>query len=194
MLFPNEIILVDYIQTISIVYSYVKYTIFECNRTMNTKIKTGSMFLLAAVLIAGTISMIIPTAIAEPDYYGYEEEYAKDPYEKHYNMHDDLYVNKDPYFMNDEFGKKNPFAKDHGKDPKSVNIQKIKCINANININGLEFKKLPGKMTADAETAESLNEDNGATTDNSNTNGFMNGAFDDGIDIDKNLVNVCLDF
>ena len=40
---------------------------------MNTKIKIGSMFLLAAVLIAGTISMIIPTAIAEPDYYGYEE-------------------------------------------------------------------------------------------------------------------------
>lgn len=161
---------------------------------MNTKTKTGSMFLLAAVLVAGTISMIIPNASAEPDYYSYEEKYAKDPYEKEYNMYDDLYAEKDPYFMNDGFGKKDPFAKDHDKDFKSVNIQKIKCINANININGVDFKKFPGKMTADADTSEAMQENNGATNGDSNTNRFMGGAFDHGIEIDKNLVNVCLDF
>jgi hypothetical protein len=77
---------------------------------MNTKIKTGSMFLLAAVLVAGTISMVIPSSFAQP--------YAPDPYAK------------DPYAM-------------EKPQPKNVNVQKINCINSNVNVNGVDVNQLP---------------------------------------------------
>jgi len=46
---------------------------------MNSKTKIGFMFLLVAVLVAGRVAMTIPKSLAEPEYYGYEEKYAKDP-------------------------------------------------------------------------------------------------------------------
>jgi hypothetical protein len=118
---------------------------------MNTKIKTGSMFLLAAVLVAGTISMVIPSSFAQP--------YAPDPYAK------------DPYAM-------------EKPQPKNVNVQKINCINSNVNVNGVDVNQLP-PQNGDP-TAAQLAED-GATDDNGN--GLLGG----GLNIDRNLVNVCVD-
>jgi hypothetical protein len=118
---------------------------------MNTKIKTGSLFLLAAVLVAGTISMVIPSSFAQP--------YAPDPYAQ------------DPYVM----------EKPH---PTSVNVQKINCHNSNVNVNGLDVNQLPPQ---NEETAV-LQEDGAA---NGNGNGLLG---DGGLNIDRNLVNVCVNW
>jgi hypothetical protein len=97
---------------------------------MNTKIKTGSMFLLAAVLVAGIISMTIPSSFAQ----------------------------------------------------SGVNIQKIKCINSNVNVNGVDVNQFP-PPNDDAVTVQ--------LTENSPEKGNGNGLLDGGLNIDRNLVNIC---
>ncbi|MFB5600920.1 MAG: hypothetical protein ACE5SW_11930 [Nitrososphaeraceae archaeon] len=100
---------------------------------MNSKIKTGSMLVLAAVLVAGTISMTIPSSFAEP----------------------------------------------------GVNIQKIKCVNSNTNINGVNVNQFPD-LNGEAGTQQL--QENGP--ENGNGNGLLG---DGGLNIDRNLVNICLD-
>ncbi|MFB5600879.1 MAG: hypothetical protein ACE5SW_11715 [Nitrososphaeraceae archaeon] len=98
---------------------------------MNSKIKTSSMLLLAAVLVAGTISMTIPSSFAEP----------------------------------------------------GVNIQKIKCHNSNTNINGVDVNQFPD-TNGDAANVQ--------LTRDSPENGNGNGLLEGGINIDRNLVNFCI--
>ncbi|MDR4510144.1 MAG: hypothetical protein MRJ93_00370 [Nitrososphaeraceae archaeon] len=142
---------------------------------MNNKTKIGSMFLLAAVLVTGAISMTIPSSFAQPDdrddrdFIG-DNYYEKDPYNKYYNGHDD------------------PFGKDQDKEYKDVKIQKIKCVNFNVNINGIDIKKIPREMTDDAATAQGLQGDENGIKDGTGNGMFNNG----GLNIDKNLVNICL--
>ncbi|MDR4510663.1 MAG: hypothetical protein MRJ93_03045 [Nitrososphaeraceae archaeon] len=74
--------------------------------------------------------------------------------------------------------------------PKSLaepgaNIQEIKCVNFNLNINGIDVKKIPRGVTEDS-AAQQLN-------GNNVPNGGRNGLFDE-INVDKNLVNICLNF
>ncbi|MDR4510079.1 MAG: hypothetical protein MRJ93_00035 [Nitrososphaeraceae archaeon] len=74
----------------------------------SNKTNIGSMFLLAAILVAGTISMTVPASFAQPyygqqQYKGYEDSYGKD-YDK--------------------------------KKASEVNIQKVKC--NNIIVNGVD--------------------------------------------------------
>ena len=108
-----------------------------------------SMFLLAAILVAGTISMTIPKSFAL------------------------------------DFG--NSFGNDHNKYSKSANIQEIKCVNVNVNINGVDFKNHTKLMGTEPVTGAALQGD-GATAGG-------NGLFGDGgINIDKNLVNICVNF
>jgi len=164
---------------------------------MNSKTKIGSMFLLAAVLVAGTIAMTIPKSFATSehrdydDYYGkernhdYKNGYAKDPYKK-----------KDPYYMKDDYekkyyfeDKKYPFGKDHDKEYKGVSIQNIKCINSNININDVDVSKYANGFQGDTATAEALQGDETGMTDGTGNGISGNG----GIDIERNLVNICLD-
>ncbi|MFB5600373.1 MAG: hypothetical protein ACE5SW_09125 [Nitrososphaeraceae archaeon] len=118
----------------------------------NSKIRNTTIFVMAAVLVIGTISMIIPGSFAQP--YS-EKEYSEDPY-----------------------------AKDNKKST-NVNIQKIKCINSNYNINGVEINQFPDQNNA--PIAEALQEDgvNGNVPMHGNGNG-------NGIDFDKNLVNICV--
>ncbi|MDR4512849.1 MAG: hypothetical protein MRJ93_14210 [Nitrososphaeraceae archaeon] len=133
---------------------------------MNSKTKIGSMFLLAAVLVAGTIAMTIPKSIAQPEDREYEDHYGKDPYNKYYNGHDD------------------PFGKDHDKEYKGANVQSIKCINSNVNINGVDIhKRTPTTLAEDATAADAQQLQNGQG----------NGLFG-GLNIDKNLVNICVNF
>jgi len=121
---------------------------------MNSKTKIGSMFLMAAVLVVGTISMTIPKSLAEPEYYSYDDPYAKDPYKN-----------------------------DHKKDSKYVSAHKIKCVNFNVNINGVNINHIPESTGAAAEAE--LQGENGAT----NGNGMFG---DGGINIDRNYLNLCL--
>jgi len=98
---------------------------------MNSTTKIGSIFLLAAVLVAGTISMTIPKSFAAP----------------------------------------------------GADIQTIKCVNSNVNINGIDVTK-PNRASAAEEEA---------TTDAQliRENGQGNGLFG-GLNIDRNLVNICV--
>jgi len=118
----------------------------------SSKFRNGTIFIMIAVLVAGTISMVMPTSFAEP----YDQKFYKDPY-----------------------------AKDHYKKSPGVSVQKIKCVNFNINLNGIDIKPHLGDNmgTAEAQTAQ-----DGAK----NENGIMNGNGNDGINIDKNLVNICV--
>jgi len=165
---------------------------------MNSKTKIGSMFLLAAVLVTGTISMTIPSSFASSDSRDHNDYYGKDRY---YDYKDD-YKKKDPYYMKDDYknkypdekkyyfeDKKSPFGKDHDKEYKGVSAQKIKCINSNININDVDVNKYANGWGADATTAKALQGD-----ENDFTGGNGNGiSGNGGIDIERNLVNVCLD-
>jgi hypothetical protein len=91
---------------------------------LNNKIvstKSISSIFLGIVLVAGTITAIFPfikTAQAQPYYefnnYG-PPEYPDNRYQKSYGKDDN---------------------RDKSKDIKSIDINKIKCINTNINING----------------------------------------------------------
>ena len=75
------------------------------------------------------------------------------------------------------------------KKSSDVNVQKLKCVNSNINVNGIDITEIPQNPTALAaanergaeETAEAAN------TQNDNPNG-------NGINFDRNLVNICVNF
>jgi len=85
-----------------------------------------------------------------------------------------------------------PYGDHHGYDnnyqkkSSHTNIQKIKCVNSNINVNGIDIThQIP---TDDLATAETGNEDGGAGTANiQNGNGLG-----DKINLEKNLVNFCI--
>ncbi|MGE5705872.1 MAG: hypothetical protein ACM3XP_04050 [Nitrososphaerales archaeon] len=64
-----------------------------------------------------------------------------------------------------------------------ADIQKIKCVNSNININGIDITQIPQDSSALAAT----NEGDGATADATNSQN-ANGLADK-INFDKNLVN-----
>src|SRR5574339_765427 len=84
------------------------------------------------------------------------------------------------------------FGNDHYKvypDPKKtsdVNVQKLKCVNSNINVNGIDITEVPQNPTALAtanegsadETAEAAN------TQNDNSSG-------NSINFDRNPINIC---
>lgn len=118
----------------------------------SSKFTNGTIFIMVAVLVAGTISMVMPTSFAEPS---------------------DQKFNKDPY------------TKDHYKKSSGISVQKIKCINFNFNLNGIDINPEIGNNigTAEAQTTQ-----DGVK----NENGVMNGNGNDGINTDKNLVNICV--
>jgi hypothetical protein len=66
-------------------------------------------------------------------------------------------------------------------EKKNVNVQKIKCVNSNINVNGVDITQIPQDSTALAATNDEGTE--GANTENGN--GLA------GINFDRNLVSVC---
>src|SRR5574339_288787 len=71
-------------------------------------------------------------------------------------------------------------------EPKSSNveIQKISCINDNKNINGIDITEIPQDNTAAVAAANQEGAD-GANTQNGN-------GFADKINLNKNLVNICV--
>jgi hypothetical protein len=71
------------------------------------------------------------------------------------------------------------------RDPKSshVEIQKISCINSNINVNGIDVTQIPSENLGPSAANE------GGAADAANT---QNGNGFDKINFDKNLVNICI--
>jgi hypothetical protein len=96
-------------------------------------------------------------------------------------MYDNQYGYDNNYYQDD-----NRYSYDK-KDPKSthVDIQKIKCVNSNVNVNGIDITEIP----QDANTLAAANEA-GEGPDGTNT---QNGnGFGDKINFDRNLVNICV--
>ena len=95
-------------------------------------------------------------------------------------MYDNQYGYDNNYYQND-----NSYSYDK-KDPKSshVDIQKIKCVNSNVNVNGIDITQIP---TDDLATAEAANEGGADATGAQNGNGGG-----DRINFDRNLVNICV--
>ncbi|HJS64260.1 MAG TPA: hypothetical protein VJ767_05325 [Nitrososphaeraceae archaeon] len=83
----------------------------------------------------------------------------------------------EPY--GDEYG----YGYDSHPKKTDVNIQKIKCINSNVNVNGIDFTEIPQEPNGLA-AAEAANE-GGEGTNTENNDGIG------GINFDRNLVNIC---
>jgi hypothetical protein len=80
------------------------------------------------------------------------------------------------------YGDQYGYDNNHQKKSSHGDIQKIKCINSNINVNGIDVTQIPQDSTALAATNEGGTE--AANTENSN--GLT------GINFDRNLVNICV--
>ncbi|MFB5600193.1 MAG: hypothetical protein ACE5SW_08215 [Nitrososphaeraceae archaeon] len=88
----------------------------------------------------------------------------------------------EPYYPEYE----DPYVKDYKKDPKSINVQKIKCVNSNANVNGIDINEFPPHEMLATEEAQAT-EDGAAE---GNGNGLVS---DNGLNIDRNLLNICAD-
>ncbi len=84
----------------------------------------------------------------------------------------------EPY--GDEYG--NGYGYDSHAKKTDVNIQKIKCINSNINVNGVDITEIPedGVATNELQDTETA------------VNGQQNGDGVGDINFNKNLVNICI--
>jgi len=78
------------------------------------------------------------------------------------------------------------YDNNHQKKSSYGDIQKIKCVNSNINVNGVDITKIPEDTTATAAANEGGTE--GANTQNGN-NGLA-----DRINFERNLVNICVNY
>lgn len=147
---------------------------------MHNNIQTNHIFLLAAIFFAGMISITIKTSFAEPEYYLYEEEYVKDPYaikEQHV---------EEPPYMN-SYDDRILFPKDsHANDKhenSNVDVQELSCINSNVNVNGIDIKRTPVTGGTSTQIQQLGDDINGIDR--------INELLDNGINIDRNLVNIC---
>jgi hypothetical protein len=75
------------------------------------------------------------------------------------------------------------YDNNHPKKSSHLDIQKIKCVNSNTNINGIDITEIPTDDLATAET----------TTEGADATGAQNGnGWGDRINFERNLVNICV--
>ncbi|MGB9169218.1 MAG: hypothetical protein WCB31_09860 [Nitrososphaeraceae archaeon] len=79
----------------------------------------------------------------------------------------------------------NSYYPEPKKDKKIGNLQEIKCFNKNLNLNGLDITQIP----QDPTTWSAANEAGEGTAEAANT---QNGNGLSGINLDRNLVNICV--
>ena len=99
-------------------------------------------------------------------------------------MYDNQYGYDNNYYQDD-----NSYSYDK-KDPKSshVDIRKIKCVNSNVNVNGIDITKIQDPTSLGATNDLAGNEADGP--DGTNTQNGNGGG--DRINFDRNLVNICV--
>ena len=96
------------------------------------------------------------------------------------NIQGQMYNHDDRQYAYD-----NNYKNDYYPEPKKsshVDIQKIKCVNNNINVNGIDITQIPHD-TATAATYEGAADATGAQNGN---------GWGDKINFEKNLVNICI--
>jgi hypothetical protein len=131
----------------------------------NQKIVLASI----TVMVAAGLLALNPSMIGNAQAQMYDNQYAYDNY----------------YYQDD-----NRYSYDK-KDPKSshTDIQKIKCVNSNVNVNGIDITKIQDPTTLGAANNLAANEA-GEGPDGTNT---QNGnGVGDSINFDRNLVNICV--
>ena len=129
-------------------------------------------------IVLASITMIVAAGLLalNPSMIGYAQAQM---YDNQYGYDNSYYQEDNSYYQDD-----NRYSYDK-KDPKSshVDIQKIKCVNSNVNVNGIDITEVP---TDDLTTAEAAN-DGGDATGAQNGNGLG-----DRINFERNLVNICV--
>ena len=82
----------------------------------------------------------------------------------------------------------NAYSPDDKNSKKSsdVNIQKLKCVNSNLNLNGIDITQIPSESNALAAANEGGGVTEGATNTQQNGNGLS-----DSLNVERNLVNIC---
>ncbi len=141
--------------------------------------------ILAAILATGLLALN-PSSItnAQAVLYGadYDSRYSYGgQYGEQYdnNRYDDN--NRHGYDSYD-----NSYYPEPKKDKKIGNEQEIKCLNKNLNLNGLDITEIP----QDPTTWSAANE---AGVDGTNAANTQNGdGLGDRINFDRNLVNICV--
>jgi hypothetical protein len=105
--------------------------------------------------------------------YGYDSNY--------YYQDENRYGYDSNYYQEDNrYG----YDNNHQKKSSHTDIQKIKCVNSNINVNGIDVTEIPQDGTATAVANEQTGPE-GANTQNGN-------GLADRINFNKNLVNICV--
>ena len=131
--------------------------------TNQTKIVLASI----TVMVAAGLLALSPSMIGNAQAQLYANDYG----------HDDNYYQDDNRYSYDK------------KDQKSshTDIQKIKCVNSNLNVNGIDVTQIPTDATALAAANEG---GAGGATEGANT---QNGnGLADRINFERNLVNICV--
>jgi len=130
----------------------------------NQKIVLASI----TVMVAAGLLALNPSMIGNAQAQMYDNQYGYDNY----------------YYQDD-----NRYSYDK-KDPKSshTDIQKIKCVNSNVNVNGIDITKIQDPTSLGATNDLAGNEADGP--DGTNTQNGNGGG--DRINFDRNLVNICV--
>jgi hypothetical protein len=133
------------------------------------------MIVFASILgaiLATSILALNPSTITNAQAIPYGSEYYDDRH-----SYGDQYGYDSNYYRDD-----NRYSYDK-KDSKSYgDIQKISCVNSNINVNGIDITQIPQDSAGVAATNE------GGAAEGANT---QNGNGLDKINFDRNLVNIC---
>jgi len=80
-----------------------------------------------------------------------------------------------------------PYDKDYDKKKSTgINAQKIKCINSNVNVNGIDVNQKYDPNSLEAQGLEGGEEENVAA------NAMNNNGQSQGINLEKNLANFCI--
>ena len=124
------------------------------------------------IVLASIVGAILATGLLalNPSMVGYA---GAQMYQDHYGYDSNYYQDDNRY----------SYDNNHQKKSSHTDIQKMKCVNSNININGIDINEIPQDNNALA--AESASED-GAAISQQNGNGQG-----DTINVERNLVNVC---
>ena len=121
--------------------------------------------ILGAILATGLLALnpsTITSAVAElyADQYGYNSNYYQD---------DNRYS----------------YDNNHQKKNSHTDIQKIKCANSNINVNGIDITQISQDSDGVAAANEGVGGADSANTENGN-------GLADRINVERNLVNICV--
>jgi hypothetical protein len=167
------------IRTLDKVPTNHTYNKFAFINVMSNNSKKMVFASVMGVILATGILAINPSIIgnAQAQSYGYNDQYS---YDGNYYKDDNRYGYDGNYYQDDN---RNSYDNKHQKKSSHTDIQKIKCVNSNINVNGIDITQIPQEDTA----TTAANEAGSEAENTQNGNGLA-----DRINFDRNLVNICI--